>query len=42
MNGGTCQRTNGNGGYQCICPAGYSGPRCENSMNIACFYAFMR
>ena len=34
MNGGTCQRTNGNVGYQCICPAGYSGSRCE--MRDAC------
>ena len=28
MNGATC-RPNGNGAYQCICPPGYSGSRCE-------------
>ena len=27
MNGGTCLPVNG--GYQCMCPPGYSGMRCE-------------
>jgi hypothetical protein len=34
MNGGTCQPINGNVGYQCICPSGYSGPRCETSTSM--------
>jgi len=25
-NGGTC--INNNGGYDCVCPPGYTGPRC--------------
>ncbi|CAF1541086.1 unnamed protein product, partial [Rotaria magnacalcarata] len=30
MNGGTCRATNGNTGFQCMCPPGYNGQRCEN------------
>ena len=29
MNGGLCQPTGINGGYQCVCRPGYSGSRCE-------------
>ena len=30
LNGATC-RPNGISGYQCICPSGYTGSRCETS-----------
>ena len=31
-NGASCFELN-NGGYSCVCPSGFTGPRCENQIN---------
>lgn len=33
MNGGSCFLTNGGTSFQCVCPSGFSGQRCETSIN---------
>lgn len=40
LNGGTCLDRVGE--FQCVCPIGYAGPRCETQVRLFCISLFFR